>query len=136
LFLQPHLKLPNLFVGLLTRDSILSAVSKGITAHQIISYLRANSHPKALSQVIYGVPETVVDQIEAWAAERTRISFMRDVAWIRADTKADYDIIFAVAKERDELQFSNETRRQLLVSKSCVEVLQGKVALRIPTSNY
>ena len=45
------LRFPNLAVGALTRDSVQAAVSNGITAEQILHYLRTHAHPEMLSRV-------------------------------------------------------------------------------------
>jgi transcription initiation factor TFIIH subunit 4 len=37
-------QMPNVMVGIITRDSMKKALSKGITANQIIRFLRINVH--------------------------------------------------------------------------------------------
>lgn len=45
LFTELLYRFPNLVVGVLTRDSVRQALRGGITADQIISYLRQHTHP-------------------------------------------------------------------------------------------
>ena len=39
-----------MFVGTLTRDSVLKAVSSGISSQEIIAYLQSRAHPQALAR--------------------------------------------------------------------------------------
>ncbi len=77
---------PNLAVCVITRDSIRQALRGGITAHQIVRFLRMHTHPQA-QKASQGseldgdqtasarknlVPPTIVDQIHLWEKERNR----------------------------------------------------------------
>jgi transcription initiation factor TFIIH subunit 4 len=73
LFVALQYRLPNMVVGMITRQRVREALIKGITANQILSFLRTNSHPKA-KQRIPAVPECVSDQILLWEAERNRVT--------------------------------------------------------------
>ena len=90
--------LPNLLVAQITRESVLRAVDNGVepqevrppldlpaisASHrirpspprgQVIDFLERNAHPlmAALTPVL---PETVVDQMRLWAAERDRLRY-------------------------------------------------------------
>ncbi|KAI9607452.1 hypothetical protein H4Q26_005974 [Puccinia striiformis f. sp. tritici PST-130] len=46
LFLSLRYRFPNLVVGAVTRESIKSALSNGITADQVIIYLHTHAHPQ------------------------------------------------------------------------------------------
>ena len=37
--------LPNLFVGVLTRESVVAALASGLSADAIVAYLRQHAHP-------------------------------------------------------------------------------------------
>ena len=37
--------LPNLFVGVLTRESVVTALASGLSADAIVAYLRQHAHP-------------------------------------------------------------------------------------------
>lgn len=45
-FVRCDALLPNLFVGTITRDSAIAALVLGITADQIVSFLRQHAHPR------------------------------------------------------------------------------------------
>lgn len=51
LFVALKTRFPNMVVGQLTRESVKSALNKGITADQIISYFTAHAHPQMRKQV-------------------------------------------------------------------------------------
>ncbi|CAD7699214.1 unnamed protein product [Ostreobium quekettii] len=80
LFTRRECRLPNLFVGSINRDSIANALSCGITAEQIISYLQAHSHPKINHRVPI-VPEVVADQIRLWEADMLRVKTLPSVLY-------------------------------------------------------
>lgn len=51
LFVTLKSRLPNLVIGQLTRHSVKSALNKGITANQIITYLTHHAHPQMYKNV-------------------------------------------------------------------------------------
>ena len=59
---RPDYRLPNLYVGTLSMASVRSALSSGISANQIVSYLQHNAHPHVAKRIPV-VPETVSDQV-------------------------------------------------------------------------
>mgnify|MGYP003312595120 CR=1 FL=1 len=67
LFTRPDYKLPNLYVGMVTRESVLAALSGGISAEQIVRYLRQHAHPQTRKTPGAAVPTNVCDQIRLWA---------------------------------------------------------------------
>jgi len=55
-------RLPNLAVGVLTRDSVRQALRSGITAKQIVDFLRQHAHPEMMKE-LPALPLTIVDQV-------------------------------------------------------------------------
>ena len=51
LFVTLKSRLPNLVIGQITRHSVKSALNKGITADQIITYLTHHAHPQMYKNV-------------------------------------------------------------------------------------
>jgi transcription initiation factor TFIIH subunit 4 len=51
LFITMKYRFPNLVVGMLTRESVRKALSNGISADQIISYLTTHAHPQMRKNV-------------------------------------------------------------------------------------
>ena len=56
LFVRCECVLPNLFVGVLTRESVTSALACGLSADQIVAFLRKHAHPH-VAQRVPVVPE-------------------------------------------------------------------------------
>nr|POE50752.1 rna polymerase ii transcription factor b subunit 2 [Quercus suber] len=77
LFSSLQTRYPNLITARLTKQSTLRAISTGIRADQIISYLVTHAHPilrahhaKTGAPIL---PPTVVDQIRLWEREGNRM---------------------------------------------------------------
>ena len=51
LFVRAECRLPNLFVGTLTRESVTQALEFGVQADQIVSFLQQHAHPHVLHRV-------------------------------------------------------------------------------------
>lgn len=77
LFATLHTRYPNLITAKITKPSILSAISAGITSDQIIAYLSTHAHPVLRRQAAIHnapiLPPTVVDQIRLWQIEGERM---------------------------------------------------------------
>ena len=51
LFVRCECLLPNLFVGTLTRESVVGALKAGLSAEDIIGYLRSRAHPHVAAKL-------------------------------------------------------------------------------------
>jgi len=116
LFATPMQRLPGLFVATITRASVRRALLNGITAAQIVAFLHKNAHPSAASlpQV---VPGTVVDQIELWERERSRISFEPAVMLDAFPTKEHFAQFRARAARQRALLWASDRQQRLLVTR-------------------
>lgn len=56
LFVRCEAVLPNLYIGTLTRDSVSTALGKGLEVEQLLTFLRRHAHPRA-QQRSPAVPE-------------------------------------------------------------------------------
>lgn len=89
IFAQLQYLLPNMIVGDLTRDSLLAAAQRGVTAVDIAEFLERNAHPRMLARVsasaiaaVAGgaslsepsMPENVLNLMEIWSKEKHRLS--------------------------------------------------------------
>lgn len=104
-FCRILLRLPNLLVGQLSAESALKAMKKGICSENIIGYLEAAAHPRALArrQEEDGasvVPANVRGQLEVWESSRSRTASKRAVLfqWQPGESEA----IFELARKRAE----------------------------------
>ncbi|XP_012886562.1 PREDICTED: valine--tRNA ligase, mitochondrial [Dipodomys ordii] len=74
LFSEMLYRFPNMVVAQVTRESVQQAIASGITAQQIIHFLRTRAHPVMLKQTPV-LPPTITDQIRLWELERDRLRF-------------------------------------------------------------
>ena len=56
LFVRCETVLPNLYIGTLTRDTVTSALARGLAADDLINFLEAHAHPRAAQRKL-AVPE-------------------------------------------------------------------------------
>ncbi|XP_038045445.1 general transcription factor IIH subunit 4-like [Patiria miniata] len=117
LFTQMLYRFPNLSVGMVTRESIQQAVSFGITAEQILHYLRTNTHPEMRSKVPI-IPPTISDQIRLWELERDRLSFQPGVVYNQFLSSQDFELLRDYAKDLGVLMLDNAVTRTLVVTTS------------------
>ncbi|ORZ36577.1 transcription factor Tfb2-domain-containing protein [Catenaria anguillulae PL171] len=98
LFVNVSMRFPNFVIGVMNRDSVLSAVSKGITADQIISFLTTNAHPlmhtRAKSHSTPLLPVTVVDQLRLWEMETQRFSHAASRLIIGFPNATAFDVMY------------------------------------------
>lgn len=110
LFITMKYRFPNLVVGMLTRESVRKALSNGITADQIISYLVAHAHPQMRKNNPL-LPVTVQDQIRLWELERNRLKSAEGFLYKDFASQADYDYVLAYAKQLGVVLWENTTKR-------------------------
>ena len=117
LFTRPDYLLPNLYVGMLTREAVLEALSSGISADQIVQYLRTHAHPQTRKKGGPAVPLTVSDQIRLWARERTRVKEAPAVLYCDFPTETNmYDKVAAAAVDRGVLLWEDREGKRLAVT--------------------
>uniref|UniRef100_A0A3Q2ZE13 General transcription factor IIH subunit 4 n=1 Tax=Kryptolebias marmoratus TaxID=37003 RepID=A0A3Q2ZE13_KRYMA len=80
LFSEMLYRFPNVVVAQLTRESVQQAIANGITAQQIIHFLRTRAHSVMLTQTPV-LPPTITDQIRLWELERDRLQFTEGVLY-------------------------------------------------------
>ncbi|XP_037940570.1 general transcription factor IIH subunit 4-like [Teleopsis dalmanni] len=122
LFTELIYRFPNLVVGVLTRDSVRQALRGGITADQIISYLKQYAHanmkidldPNASS----ALPPTVLDQMRLWELERNRFTFTEGVVYNQFLSQADFITLRDYANSSDALIWQNERTRTMVVTRN------------------
>mmetsp|Transcript_16915 Transcript_16915/g.39062 ORF Transcript_16915/g.39062 Transcript_16915/m.39062 type:complete len:547 (-) Transcript_16915:189-1829(-) len=116
LFCQLKAILPNAVVATITRRSLMDALEDGIGADQILGFLTANAHPRALDRKGGAVPETVRDQIRLWEKERNRISAQKGVLHT-LDCSAEKFVLIAAGLEDEGLLLWQDQTTKRLVAK-------------------
>ena len=94
LFAQIIYKLPHLLIGVITRASIRNALTRGISASQIIGYMQTHAHPECGGLL----EENITDQIRFWEAERKRIRAEPAVAYTSFASEQGFDLAVREAR--------------------------------------
>lgn len=119
LFTELMYRFPNLVVCVITRDSIRQALRGGITADQIIGYLKQHAHPQMLTaEVKQPLPPTVVDQIKLWELERNRLTYHEGVLYSQFLSQADFNVLKEYAQSNGVLIWCNKEKRTLVINKN------------------
>jgi transcription initiation factor TFIIH subunit 4 len=116
-------RFPNMIVAVLTRESVREAYKIGITAQQIISFLRSNAHPTICTRKPI-LPETVSDQITFWFNEKNRLTFKEGVFYGQFNSDDDFFFLKNYAKDLDALIWSHDPRRVMVVKKSSHDAIK------------
>ncbi|WFD42984.1 DNA-dependent ATPase protein rad54 [Malassezia psittaci] len=115
LFVTLKSRLPNLVVGQLTRESVKSALNKGITANQVIAYLTHHAHAQMHKNNPL-LPATVSDQIRLWEREKNRVTTCPGNLYSEFTSIQDYEQVRNYAQSLGVLQWHSEPRRMLFVT--------------------
>ncbi|KAF5327195.1 hypothetical protein D9619_004975 [Psilocybe cf. subviscida] len=110
LFVSLKYRFPNLVVGSITRDSVKKALSNGISADQIISYLMAHAHPQMRKNNPL-LPVTVQDQIRLWELERNRLKSQEGYLYTAFASQADYEFLVNYANQLGVVIWENAAKR-------------------------
>lgn len=116
LFCELLYRFPNMLVANLTRDSVRAALARGITAEQILNYLRSHSHPETLKKSPV-IPPTITDQVRLWELERARLTFTDGVLYNQFLSQADFEMLRDYAKEMEVLVWELPEKRVMVVTK-------------------
>uniref|UniRef100_A0A8I5UUR7 General transcription factor IIH subunit 4 n=1 Tax=Pongo abelii TaxID=9601 RepID=A0A8I5UUR7_PONAB len=115
LFSEMLYRFPNMVVAQVTRESVQQAIASGITAQQIIHFLRTRAHPVMLKQTPV-LPPTITDQIRLWELERDRLRFTEGVLYNQFLSQVDFELLLAHARELGVLVFENSAKRLMVVT--------------------
>merc|ERR550532_521064 len=109
-------RFPNMAVANVTRESVRRALHVGITADQIINYLRSHAHPEMLAKKPI-LPPTITDQIRLWELEKDRFVFSDGVLYNQFLSQSDFDMLRDYAKDLGVLIWDNEEKRTMVVTR-------------------
>ena len=130
LFIFPEYRLPNMIVGLITRSSIREALKNGISAHQILQFLRLNAHPQ-MRQKKPVIPDTVSDQIILWEKERDRIQKTSSVLYDKFTSQQDLVSTAEYAKQIGAHLWSSAERLILICKPEYHKVMKEYIQKHI-----
>ncbi|XP_060582380.1 general transcription factor IIH subunit 4-like [Ruditapes philippinarum] len=117
LFTEMLYRFPNMAVGNLSRDSVRAALMRGITAEQIISFLRSHAHPEMMKEKP-SLPAVIIDQVRLWELERDRFKFNDGVLYSQFLSQSDFEKLRDYAKELGVLVWDNNNKRVMVVSRA------------------
>lgn len=106
LFCRIDLVMSFLVVGAISEENINRAFSKGITAEQIVNYLR--SYCKAL-------PQAICDLIFIWESQRIRMSITDSYLYSNFLNFSDFKKVLVFSKENSFLIDHDEQKRMIVV---------------------
>ncbi|XP_061615985.1 general transcription factor IIH subunit 4 isoform X2 [Phyllopteryx taeniolatus] len=115
LFSEMLYRFPNVVVAQVTRDSVQQAIANGITAQQIIHFLRTRAHPIMLKQTPV-LPPSITDQIRLWELERDRLQFTEGVLYNQFLSQADFEVLRDRAQGLDCLVWQDVAHRVMVVT--------------------
>uniref|UniRef100_A0A3B5QUW2 General transcription factor IIH subunit 4 n=2 Tax=Xiphophorus TaxID=8082 RepID=A0A3B5QUW2_XIPMA len=115
LFSEMLYRFPNVVVAQLTRESVQQAIANGITAQQIIHFLRTRAHPVLLTQTPV-LPPTITDQIRLWELERDRLQFTEGVLYNQFLSQADFEVLRDRAQGLGCLVWQDVAHRVMVVT--------------------
>ncbi|KAK9526381.1 hypothetical protein VZT92_015082 [Zoarces viviparus] len=115
LFSEMLYRFPNVVVAHVTRESVQQAIANGITAQQIIHFLRTRAHPVMLKQTPV-LPPTITDQIQLWELERDRLQFTEGVLYNQFLSQADFEVLRDRAQGLGCLVWQDVAHRVMVVS--------------------
>ncbi|MGH0175322.1 UNVERIFIED_CONTAM: hypothetical protein FKN15_070256 [Acipenser sinensis] len=117
LFSELLYRFPNLIVAQVTRESVQQAIANGITAEQIIHFLRTRAHPVMLKQTPV-LPPTITDQIALWELERDRLQFSEGVLYNQFLSQVDFEVLRNHAKDLGVLIWEKPQNRVMVVTQA------------------
>lgn len=126
LFVRCDVLLPNLFVGTITRDSAMAALDSGVSAEQIIGYLRQHAHPRVASRVPI-VPGVVADQIRLWQRELRRLGSAPGVLYRNFEGEEVYRRVAAYAEELGVALARDDAKREFVGAADAHPKLRDKI---------
>ncbi|KAG6997517.1 hypothetical protein G7Y79_00040g076820 [Physcia stellaris] len=116
LFSTLKVRYPNMIAGKITRDSVRRAVSQGITADQIISFLDTHAHPQ-MRKTNPVLPPTVVDQIRLWQIEGERMATTEGYLFREFEDYEEYERTVNYARDVGVLLWKNNNKKLFFVDK-------------------
>ncbi|KAH9945421.1 transcription factor Tfb2 [Epithele typhae] len=134
LFVTLKSRFPNLVIGAITRESVKKALTNGITADQIISYLVTHAHSQMRKNKPL-LPVTVQDQIRLWELEKNRLKSQEGYLYTGFASVADYEYVLNYAKQLDVVLWENTAKRSFFGSVEGHANIRGFIERRAAAGN-
>ena len=111
LFTEILIRLPNLVIGVIKKQSIYRAFKRNINTNLIVSYLAQYAHPRQTEGKVGGginggVPSTVSDQIQFWERERNRYQLEKGSLFCDFNNSQEFQTVLLFVKKKKKLLYS------------------------------
>lgn len=116
IFTHMNYRFPGFCLGMLTRESVRSALRSGITAAQIINFLTVNAHPSVCNSDGPRVPPSISDQIRLWEKERDRYVVTEGYLYSQFLSHNEFEVLRNHARDAGHLIWDNPSKRSMVVS--------------------
>lgn len=116
LFAQLLYRLPDMAVGVITRESVSLAFANGITSDLILEFIEHHSHPEMVNKVGPRGPPTVIDQLRIWESERDRVKYDDAVLFDAFPSAAVFAKVRDFTEDCGYHLFSDVSQRLLIVT--------------------
>ncbi|KAE9555206.1 hypothetical protein FO519_001556 [Halicephalobus sp. NKZ332] len=118
-FTDPDGAFADMIMAVITRNSVRRAFELGITAAQIVAFMRSNSHQLTIEKFGMNgcVPQTVIDQIQLWEIERYRFNHCSGIMYASFSTRNEFLSAVEQAKRLDCLLWSSTDRNLLIIKE-------------------
>jgi len=126
LFVRCDVLLPNLFVGTITRESAVSALESGVSAEQIIGYLRQHAHARVVSRVPI-VPVVVADQIRLWQRELQRLDAQPGVLYKNFEGLDLYQRVAEFSEKLGACLLRDDSKREIVADALMHEQVRTQI---------
>ncbi|OZC09991.1 Transcription factor tfb2 [Onchocerca flexuosa] len=123
IFTEMLYRFNDMSVGVLSREAVRRAFQVGITASQIIAFLRTNAHPTTLAiateygGVIQSLPLTVADQIRLWEDERRRLEFCNAIVYSSFESENEYLGLKEYVNSQAILLWYDDVQRLIVITE-------------------
>lgn len=126
-FTEMTYRFHDMSVGILTRESVRRALQVGITAAQIIAFLRANAHPQCITTggPLNCLPVTVSDQIRLWEDERRRLTFSDATLYSAFEGDSEFVGVRDFSQREGILLWADSDKKLVIVSDEGHEKVRG-----------
>ncbi|KAK9466847.1 transcription factor Tfb2-domain-containing protein [Lipomyces arxii] len=116
LFVHLKSRFANMVAGQISRESVRKALSNGITADQIITYLTVHAHPQMRKQIPM-LPPTVVDQIRLWQLEMERMKTVEGYLFSDFQNNYEYETTAGYARDLGVMVWEKKGKGVFFVTK-------------------
>lgn len=116
IFTHMNYRFPGFCLGMLTRESVRSALKSGITASQITNFLTVNAHPSVCGKEGPPVPPSISDQVRLWEKERDRYVIKDGYLYSQFLSQSEFEVLRNYARDSGFLIWDNPAKRSMVVS--------------------